>query len=383
MNTGRHTLKLFLLAMGLAHLVGFFLYKHDQLSNINGLLYSNGTPVGDDFINLWTAARMELTGQAGKIYSVAEFDAYQKTLVGGANLGLRLWAYPPHSLLFVWPLGLIGYYPALAAWSVLGLIALFVGARRFGFDRLETAVLLTSPATILNLYHGQSGSLVTALVLLALSARTSRDAIPAVAAAAVLTTKPQGGFLLPLLWAFQRRWWMVLYTGLISLVILGLTIAIFGIEPWRDYLTDTLPTLSDLERNGTGPFMAMIPSVFMAMRIVMGQADIALVVHVIFAIMVGCVFLWRLWHVRDPERRTALLLLATVLVTPYIHNYDLALLLAGALIVARRPWVAGSGPFKAELPIILAWLLPQLVLLLNTAGLPISSLLILPLLFLA
>ncbi|HEV2505838.1 MAG TPA: glycosyltransferase family 87 protein [Mesorhizobium sp.] len=382
MNKGGHTLKLFLLAMGLAHLVGFFLYKYDQLSNINGLLYSNGTPVGGDFINLWTAARMELTGQAGKIYSVADFDAYQKTLVGGANLGLRLWAYPPHSLLFVWPLGLIGYYPAFAAWSALGLIALFVGARRFGFDRLETAVLLTSPATILNLYHGQSGSLITALVLLALSARTSRDAIPAVAAA-VLTTKPQGGFLLPLLWAFQRRWWMVLYTGLISLVILGFTIAIFGIEPWRDYLTDTLPALSDLERNGTGPFMAMIPSVFMAMRIVMGKSDIALVVHVIFAIMVGGVFLWRLWHVRDPERRAALLLLTTVLVTPYIHNYDLALLLAGALIVARRPWVAGGGPFKAELPVILAWVLPQFVLFLNTAGLPISSLLILPLLFLA
>ncbi|WP_054312612.1 glycosyltransferase family 87 protein [Mesorhizobium sp. 1M-11] len=380
-KTGRN-LKLSLLALGLAHLVGFLAYKSSELSGINGLLNADGRPVGDDFINLWTVARMELSGQAGKIYSIADFEAYQATLVGGAELGLRLWAYPPHSLLLVWPFGLIGYYPALAIWSALGLILLFIGARRFGFNRLETAVLLTSPATVLNLYYGQSGSLVTGLVLLALSARTSRDAIPTIAAT-VLTIKPQGGFLLPLLWGVERRWWMILWTAFLTVLFLGSSIAIFGIETWRTYLGDTLPKLSELERNGTGPFMAMIPSVFMAMRIVTGQSDIAIAAHAVFAIAIGIAFVWRLWRVSDPERRAALLLLATVLITPYIHNYDLALLLCGALLVARRPWVAGSGPFKAELPIIFAWMIPQLVLFLNMAGVPISPLLILPLLFLA
>lgn len=382
MGKAGHDLKLSLLVLGLAHLIGFWAYKSGELSGISGLLYADGRPVGGDFINLWTVARMELSGQADKIYSVADFDTYQKTLVGGADLGLRLWAYPPHSLLLVWPFGLIGYYPALAAWSVFGLLLLFVGARRFGFDRLETAVLLTSPATVLNLYYGQSGSIITGLVLLALSARTSRDAIPTVAAA-VLTIKPQGGFLLPLLWVAERRWWMILWTAALAVLFGTLSIALFGIETWHGYLGDTLPKLSDLERNGTGPFMAMIPSVFMAMRILTGQSDVAITAHVIFAVMIGIAFVWRLWRVTDPERRTALLLLATVLITPYIHNYDLALLLSGALIVARRPWAAGSGPSKTELPIILAWMLPQLVLLLNMAGLPISALLILPLLFLA
>jgi hypothetical protein len=380
-GAGRN-LKITLLALGIVHIVACCAYEFGNLAGIDGLLYADGRPVGGDFINLWTVARMVLTGHAGDIYPVAAYKAYQATLTGGANMGLRLWAYPPHSLLLVWPLGFLSYYTALVAWSGLGLVLLLLGARRFGFDRLETAVLLTSPATVLNLYYGQTGSVAAGLMLLALSARTPRDPVPA-GAAAILTIKPQAGFLLPVLWLFQRRWHMIAATALLAIALGGLSAAVFGVAPWRDYLGDTLPVLSDLERNGTGPFLTMIPSVFIAMRIVTGDADAALAAHAAFAAAVGLLFLWRLWRVRDPERRAALLLLATVLMTPYLHNYDLGLLLCGALIVARRPWVVDSGLLRAELPVVLAWTLPQLVVFLNIAGVPVSPLLILPLLFLA
>ena len=78
-----------------------------------------------------------------------------------------------------------------------------------------------------------------------------------------------------------------------------------------------------------------------------------------------------------------MVLVAAVLMTPSMHNYDLELLLCGALSVARRPWVADSGPLRAELFVLIAWMLPQLVVLLNSLATPISPLLILPLLFLA
>src|SRR5690606_7004490 len=96
----------------------------------------------------------------------------------GRPIGLRLWAYPPHSLLMVWPAGLAGFYPALAGWTVLGLVVLWAGARRFGFSRLEAAILLLSPATLLNAYYGQTGSLACGLVLIALSSRSKIDALP-------------------------------------------------------------------------------------------------------------------------------------------------------------------------------------------------------------
>jgi alpha-1,2-mannosyltransferase len=370
--------KIGLLALGVFHLVWFCVAKYPETVAVKGVLYPDGTPVGGDFINLWSAAKLVLAGRLEDIYLVERFMSFQGTITNGADIGLRLWAYPPHSLLLAWPLGFVGFYPALALWTVLGLAALATGARRFGFDRIETAIILTSPATVLNLYYGQTGSFATGLLLLALSARTTRDPVP-IAAAALLTIKPQAGFLLPLLWAFQRRWRAIALTSLAVIAFVLLAFALFGSNPWSDYLGDTLPILSALERDGSGPFMSMIPSVFMAMRIVAGDPSLALAAHMAFAVAVAAALVYRLWRVEDAERRAAMMLIATVLMTPYLHNYDLALLLCGALLISRRLEAGSRGGFL----VLTAWALPQLVVLLNIAGMPISPLLILPLLFIA
>jgi len=375
-------LKTALLIFGLVHLVYFCGAKYSETVGINGLLYPNSTPVGGDFINLWTAAKLILTDRIADIYHVDRFMAYQGTLTGGADIGLRLWAYPPQSLLLAWPFGLVGYYGALAIWSVLGLAVLAAGARRFGFDRFETAILLTSPATVLNFYYGQTGSLATGLLLLALSARSGRDPV-SIGAAALLTIKPQLGFLLPLLWAFQSRWRLIAGAAVAVAALVGLAIGLFGLDAWRDYLGDTLPILGQLEREGSGPFMTMIPSMFMALRIVAGDSAMALLGHAAFATLVLIIVIVRFWRVEEAARRTAMMLIATALMTPYLHNYDLAPLLCGALLVARRLATFQKPPVYTEFLVIAAWALPQIVVLLNTIGLPISPLLILPLLLLA
>lgn len=376
-------LKIGLLALGLFHLVYFSVAKYNETAGITGIINANGDPVGGDFINLWSVAKLILSDRIADIYRVDHFMAYQNSVTDGADIDLRLWAYPPHSLLLTWPLGLIGYYAALTVWSIIGLAVLFTGARRFGFDRLEIAIILTSPATILNVYLGQTGSFATGLMLLALSARTGRDPV-SMAAAALLTIKPQVGFLLPLLWTFQRRWRMIAWTAFVIAAFLAVAVALFGLVPWRDYFGDTLPTLNALERDGSGSFMTIIPSTFMAMRIVIGNSASALLIHVGFAALVAAVLVLRLSQVEDANRRSAMVLIATALMTPYIHSYDLALLLCGALLVARR-WSSPERrpPPGGELLVIVAWMLPHLVVLLNTIGLPISPLLILPLLFLA
>jgi alpha-1,2-mannosyltransferase len=381
-SEAEHRFKMGLLVLGFCHLVYFCVAKYGETTGIAGVLYPQGGPVAGDFINLWSVAKLILSDRIPDIYQVDHFMAFQGSVTGGANIGLRLWAYPPHSLLLAWPFGLIGYYAALAVWSMVGLAVLIAGARRFGFDRLEIAIILTSPATILNLYFGQSGSFATGLMLLALSARTGRDPV-SISAAALLTIKPQVGFLLPLLWMFQRRWRMIAWTALGMAAFLALAVVLFGLDPWRDYMGDTLPTLNALEREGSGPFMRMIPSTFMAMRIVIGDSAPALLIHFGFAAVVAAVLVFRLWRVEDSDRRAAMVLVATALMTPYIHNYDLALLLCSALLVARRWSSSEKRPLRGELLVMIAWALPQLVVLLNTIGLPISPLLILPLLFMA
>ncbi|MDB5505877.1 MAG: hypothetical protein JWR75_515 [Devosia sp.] len=376
--------RLVLLGLTLVHALWFGLNWSRELFGATGLLNANGTPVAGDFINLWSAALMTLSGRAGEIYRAEAFMGFERTLVD-ADIGLRLWAYPPQSLLLAWPLGFLGFVPGLIAWSALGLGLLVAGARRLGFDWLETAIVALCPAALNCLYYGQTGNAAAGLLLLALSARRDGDPI-AIGVTALLTIKPQAGFLLPVLWLVQRRWRLLLGTSLLTLAVLGVTLLLFGPGPWRDYLGDTLATLNLLEREGSGPFMLMIPSTFMSFRILLGDAVLAGWLHWAVAGLVGVILIARLLQVPTPLRQGALVLLATVLMTPYLHNYDLAILTAGALLVARR-WLGPEVPLARQwiigLLVVLAWGLPNTVMGLNGAGIPLAPLLVLPLFLLA
>ena len=378
------TFKLVLLAMTLLHAAWFAFNWSRELSGVAGLLNANGMPFAGDFINMWSAAKMALGGKVPDIYLVERFMAFERTIIS-ADIGLRLWAYPPHSLLFIWPLGLIGFLPALVVWSALGFAALAFGARRLGLDWIETAILVLCPAALQCLYYGQTGNLAAGLLLVALSGR--RDGDPAsVLATALLTMKPQAGFLMPVLWLVRRQWQSIAWALAIALVMLGVTLALFGAGPWRDYVGATLPELNLLEREGSGPFMLMIPSTFMSLRILTGDGQLAAWLHLGAAAAFVAVLVWRLVKVSDPLRQAAMILVATVLVTPYLHNYDLAILTAGALLVARRFFTAETSlvrQLNIALMVILVWGLPNTIVGLNGAGLPIAPLLVLPLLFLA
>lgn len=369
-----------LLGLCLLHLAVLIWRETGPTLGIEGFLYPDGTPVGGDFINLWTAGRLVLEGQLDLFYRPDAFMAYQIDFIG-APIGHRLWAYPPHSLFLAAPFGLLDYYPALLVWSALGLGTLAWGCRRMGFGGWESAIVLLSPASVLCLYYGQTGNLTAGLLLLALSARPGADA-SAIGAAALLTVKPQMGFLLPLFWLAERRWLAIALTSLLVLAIAGAALACFGFDAWRDYIGLTLPELSLLERHGSGPFMAMIPSFFMALRILTGDGDLAIGLHMLLAVPILGFALWRLWRLDNTTRRAGLVLVTTVLVTPYMHNYDLSILIvAGLLLMRRLPDGDKLAPW-AERMTLLMLALPQLVVVFNHLGLPISPLLILPMLFL-
>ena len=403
------------LALGILHLLWFVITRWGETVGISGLLYADGRPVGGDFINLWTTGRLILSGRIADIYNPEAFMAAEIAMTG-APIGLRLWAYPPHSLLLAGPFGMLGFYPTLFAWSLLGLVILWLGARRFGFSPLDCAVLLLSPATVLNVYYGQTGNLAAGLMLLALSSRSGAfpgevdtgspsgnaanqrpgalrrfketvkssgtDALPPIAAA-LLTIKPQAGFLLPLLWLIERRWRAIAIAGGLTIGFAALSVAMFGVPTWLSWLGETVPRLERLEKHGSGPFMTMIPSIFMGLRVVGIEGELAFLLHWAAAGLIAIFLVFRLVYVHDPRRRAALVLVGATLITPYIHNYDLGLLLAGALIVSRRP---PPAPFSSATPatvLLIAWALPHLVEILGRAGIPLSPLLVLPLLLLA
>lgn len=370
-----------LLGLCLLHIAVLVWREAGPTLGIEGFLYPNGTPVGGDFINLWVAGRLVLEGQFGTIYRPEAFMAYQIDFIG-APIGYRVWAYPPHSLFLAMPFAWLDYYVALLIWSLIGLGVLAWGCRRLGLGPWEAAIVILSPASVLCVYYGQTGNLSAGFLLLALSARRGTD-LTAIGAATLLTIKPQMGFLLPFFWVAARRWQAIIVTTALTLALAGLAWRLAGSSAWLDYLWRSLPELSLLERNGSGPFMSMVPSIFMALRILTGDGDLAIALHIVLAVPVVLFALWRLWRIEDALRRVGIVLAATVLASPYMHNYDLSLLVVAGLLLMRRFPAGAKGEAWIARLIILMLALPQLVVVFNILGVPVSPLLILPLLLLA
>lgn len=369
-----------LLAVSAMFFVIAFALRLPSLLGLVGITYADGRVFGGDFINLWSAGRLLLEHRADAIYDPAALQAFEEAIAGD-GIGLRLWVYAPPSLFLAAPFALLEFYPAFVVWTVLGLGVLWWGARRFGFSPLETLVILVSPATQLCIDNGQTGNLAAGLLLLALAPR-DRSVWIAPIAATILTIKPQLGLLLPLYWALERRWRDIAITSILVIGFVGAGWIVFGRAVWEAYLGDTLTMLSTLEKHGTGPFTLMIPSVFMSVRLLTGNPDLALIVHAGFALVVAAFVVWRLCKTRDGVQRAGLVLIGTVLITPYIHNYDLNLLVCASLLAMRPTGIDPRRDSIAPRLAIYAFAVPILVMYLNMLGVPIAPLLMLPLLFL-
>lgn len=371
-----------LVRLAIAYFVVALFFIILDLRQLEGLLLTPEHPLGGDFINLLATGKLIVAGQIDKIYVPAEFRAFERLIID-ADIGSRLWAYPPHSLLFSWPFAGLNFIPGLFLWSALGIGVLVFAARRYGFQWWEVLILCLSPASIKCVSVGQSGNLATGLLLLALAARGSRDRL-SVVSAVLLTIKPQFGFLLPVLWLVRGNWFLIAATGIGMFALIGLSVAIFGADVWMQYINETVPVLGALEKHGSGPFMAMIPSVFMSARIFSIDGETALAIHWVFAAIIGVWFIQRMIAIKDHARQDIVLLIATCLMTPYLHFYDLNLLVCAGLLMIRQ---LDKKPVMVQRAIYalaaFAWLLPGIIHLFYALKIPVSPLGILALFMLA
>jgi alpha-1,2-mannosyltransferase len=350
-----------------------------ELRLADGLLLADGTsPVGGDFINMFATGSLVTGGRVEEIYEPRRFMDFERTIIP-ADIGLRLWAYPPTSLVLAAPFGVMPYHLGLTAWSLLGLGVLAAGARRLGLSWLDTGLLVLSPAALSCVYVGQTGNVAAGLLLIALAAKRRAD-VGSALAATLLTVKPQLGVLLPVLWAIQRRFVLIVATVLLLAVFVGLSVALFGPQVWLDYALKTLPVLSELERNGSGAFTAMIPSAFMALRIVTGDVQLAQWGHLAVAVAAVAWASLRLVRTGDRQRQNAILLAAAALVTPYIHIYDLVIVAAAGLVHLRSAEESSAEGAVACAALLAVWALPMLTLWGNTSGVPVGPLVLIALL---
>lgn len=324
-----------------------------------------------DFANYWIASRLVLSDRTDILFG--DHAVYFDHLRGvfGPEAPWRNWSYPPHYLLFVWPLGLADYAAGMALFlAVTG--AFYLAAARSFLGRLDArAMWYLMPFAIFNTLTAQNGFLTAALLLGALAWRYERPVFAGILAGC-LTVKPQLGLLLPLLFLVERRWTTIAAAVATTLVLLALSAASFGIESWQGYLRNTLSYQGMVMNHGSGIFLDMMPSVFGTLRNLGAESGFALAVHAALAVPLLAASVLGFLRCDDHRLRAAILVAATMVVTPYSLAYDLGGVAAVAVLMALP---SNGGPADGEgrlasCVVPAAALLPLLIVPLGMLALP-------------
>ncbi len=141
------------------------------------------------------------------------------------------WSYPPHLILFVWPLGLLPYLPAYALWRAGGLALYLWAARRGGVEKKHMLFLAVAPGVAVNVFFGQNGFLTAALLIGGLVNLDRRPVLSGILFG-ILTVKPQFGLLVPVLLVITGRWRVIAAAILTTIVLVAATSVWFGPGIW-------------------------------------------------------------------------------------------------------------------------------------------------------
>ncbi len=317
----------------------------------------SGTTLGADFLCFWTASRFALTGAAASSYDPALHHALERATFGGADPGYYAFLYPPICLLICLPLGLMPYFAALLAWVVTtGSAYAWVIWRVLGREKPTMLAILAYPAVLLTASHGQNSFLSTALFGGGLLLLTSRPALAGLLLGS-LAFKPQLGLLIPLF--LLAGGYRVTFAAACAAVtaLAALSVAIFGVDTWQAFVRSLPLARMTLEQGLVEP--EKLQSFFAAVRLWNGSLPTAYAAQALSALVAGVAMTVLVRRGTTPLAGGAVLVTGTLLVTPYVLDYDLTLLaipLAWTFTQARR---TGFLPYE-KVALLAAFVLPLL-----------------------
>jgi len=174
-------------------------------------------------VALWVAGKLAAAGHVAQIYDTPTFRLVGAPIAGSGVVKLA-YPYPPHGLFIAIPLSYLPLSVSFVVWQAISAALFYLGARPYcpaGFPKL---LALLTPAALINVLFGQIGLFVGALWLFAFRGSAL--------ATALLTLKPHLGVLAGVETIKRRQ---ILTTCGIALLILGASVAVFGVSSWREW----------------------------------------------------------------------------------------------------------------------------------------------------
>jgi len=330
-----------------------------------------------DFLVFHAALRAWIEGKLALIYDIDVFTAFQNAIYADrfhVYAGFRPFFYPPIWLLLLLPLAGLAVGKAYSAFMVVTAgIATWLEGRR---DWWGWLAIVTSPAAVGTVLAGQNTFLSVALLYGGLHL-LERSPAAAGILFGVLAYKPQIWALVPIALVAAQQWRALAWTaGTVAALALA-SAGVFGFDFWHAFFDATREAGSARVVNEMVNRMYMqMTTLFASARIVGFPPEIAGALQATIAVL-AVVVVWLTFRRRgSTDLRTAILITAIFLLSPYTLNYDLLLLMPVVVALYRR--TAAEGFYATERLVYLAlWLMPTYGLVMNRIGLPIMPLIIL------
>lgn len=295
---------------------------------------------------------MALSGHASSAYDVKTLFAIEKLALPG-DTGIFPWLYQPAFYLIITPLALMPYVVAFFVFMLSNLTCYVLVFRRIVRHSGAMWCLAAFPGVWITLLHGQNAFLTAAIAAAALLTLERRPCLSGLLVG-LLAIKPQLALLFPLALIAVGAWRALAVAVMTAVLFNALATAILGFDIIQPALQSALFARTMLEQGGV-PW-AKMPSTFSWLRSLGVSIQWAYFIHGIIALTACCV-IWRIWRsCSNTAVRSAALMTATFLVSPYGFDYDFAWLAFPLAWVAmaglRDGWLLG----ERELLVVVGWL---------------------------
>jgi hypothetical protein len=265
---------------------------------------------------------------------------------------LNHFVYPPTYLFFTYPLGLMAYVAAFAAWTVVTLL-LYLAAICLIVPRpIAILAALSTFPVFFNFWLGQNGFLLAGLMGLSLALMERRRRLSGILLG-LLTFKPQIGILLPLALLVSRKWRVVISAMATSLVLIVASMVVFGYQGWPSFvhaLADRGSSLSPISQESM-----RLESVYGFLWLAGISPPIAWAIQLSVAGAVAAVVCW-VWARPLPHSlKASALCSAAPMATPFVHGHDLCILAIAAAFLVKDGLARGFLPGE-RLIMLFSWI---------------------------
>ena len=309
-----------------------------------------GRPILTDFMEVWVAGRFALSGASVAAYDWHTHHAAQVALVGHNFQGVLNWSYPPLFLFVAALLACLPYTVAFAGWvaATAAGYAATIGAIAKRWD--ASLLACAAPVFFANAIVGQNGFLSASLIGAVLLFLKHRPILSGVFLG-LLTYKPQLGVLFPLALLLDRNWRALASAAVTSAILIAVSWFAFGTQTLLAFLR-FLPATSQAILTERGEDWNKMQSVYALAR-TLGAGDVTAWIAQGATIALCVALLVRIWRGEAPFAiKAAFLAAAAMLITPYLHMYDFAILAVPlAFLFRERPFdrLEWAGTIAANL----------------------------------